>query len=82
MKGLFKNLHFLCNEQQIEIVVLSMPSTGTAHALASTNFTVAYATKCDHGYIIGQIIKLSLDKLWDKSIHSSGLILGLYQAGA
>lgn len=44
-----------------------MPSTGTAHALASTNFTVAYATESDHGYM-GQIIELPLDKLWDKSI--------------
>ena len=37
MKGQFKNLHFLRNEQQIEIVVLSMPSTGKVYPQASTN---------------------------------------------
>ena len=79
IKGQFKNLHFLCNEHQIEIVVLSMPSTSTVHAQVSTNFTDGYANKFDNHYIMGQIIELPLDKLWDKSIHSSGLILELYQ---
>ena len=45
MKGQFKNLHFLCNEHQIEIVVLSMPSTGTVQAQASTHLTVGYTKK-------------------------------------
>ena len=53
--------------------------TGKVHAQASTNFTVGYANKFDIRYIMGQIIELPLDKLWDKSIYSSGLILGLYQ---
>ena len=61
------------------MVVLSMPSTGAVHAQAFKFFTVGYANKSNIHCIMGQIIKLPLDKLWDKSIHSSGLILELYQ---